>query len=69
MHTHISNEMQKTTLAQWCYLYAISNSVNFWELAEGGGERNILKWEWFAAKSIDKWKKKRWYNWIDAKDL
>lgn len=43
MHTHISNEMQKTTLAQWCYLYAISNSVNFWELAEGGGGKKHFK--------------------------
>lgn len=43
MHTHISNEMQKTTLAQWCYLYAISNSVNFWELAEGGEKKKHFK--------------------------
>lgn len=47
MHTHISNKMQKNTLASVVlfYLYAISNSVNFWELAEGGKKRNILKWE------------------------
>lgn len=34
--------MQKTALAQWCYLYAISNSVNFWELAEGGEKKETF---------------------------
>lgn len=45
MHTHISNEMQKTTLASVVlfYLYAISNSVNFWELAEGGKKKKQFK--------------------------
>lgn len=39
------------------YLCVTRNSVNFWKLA--GKKGNALNWECFAAKSIDKLKKKK----------
>lgn len=84
MHTYMCNEMLKTYIsisgAIWVsYKTPLKQCVMRISLNFGkpeGEKRKCFPWEWFAAKSIDKWTKRKKQqktkdgtNEIDAKDV